>query len=87
MNIYRHGAAFEYRVKHHYEDLGYHVTRSAGSHGLFDLVAVNANEVLFIQCKTSKFLGANGRTNLALAKILQVPINCRKILVDRAGPR
>jgi Holliday junction resolvase-like predicted endonuclease len=33
---------------------GYHVTKSSGSRGLFDLVAVNAEEVRFISVKTTR---------------------------------
>ena len=50
-STYRKGANFERRVKKFFEKLGYYVVRSAGSHGLFDLVAVKKKVVLGVQCK------------------------------------
>ena len=55
---YRRGSAFERRVKEMLELEGYYVVRSAGSHGVADLVAVKPGEVLFVQCKTSKISAA-----------------------------
>lgn len=51
MSTYRRGANFERRVKKYFEDLGYYVIRSAGSHGVFDLIAIKRGIVLGIQCK------------------------------------
>ena len=48
---YQRGVRFEYKVKKEYEERGCYVIRSAGSHGLFDLVAVDETGVEFIQCK------------------------------------
>lgn len=49
---YERGRAFEYKRKEYYEGLGYIVTRSAGSHGSWDLTAVPKHGlVLLIQCK------------------------------------
>ena len=50
---YRRGSAFERKVKEMLELDGYYVVRSAGSHGVADLVAVKPGEVLFVQCKTT----------------------------------
>ena len=50
MSMYRRGRRFEYKVGKWLIKLGYYVIRSAGSKGLFDLVAVKGNNVLFIQC-------------------------------------
>jgi len=54
---YRKGAQFEYRVKSIFEKEGYYVVRSAGSHGIADLVAIHpplylmlGNKVVLIQC-------------------------------------
>ena len=52
---YNRGRQFEYQVKNHLEKRGFFVVRSAGSKGLFDLIAVSKGVVLAIQCK----LGAN----------------------------
>jgi len=37
---YQKGRNFEYRVKKYLEEKGFFVVRSAGSHGIFDLIAV-----------------------------------------------
>jgi len=48
---YVKGRAKEYRLKKKYEEKGYIVMRTAGSHGFADLIAINSEEVLFIQSK------------------------------------
>ncbi len=51
-NNYKRGRAKEYRVKKKYEKCGYYVIRTAGSHGVCDLVAFGkAGNVIPIQCK------------------------------------
>ena len=46
------GRAFEYERMAHYKSLGYEVMRTAGSHGLFDIIAISPlGSVEFIQCK------------------------------------
>ena len=62
------GTSFEYRVMHYFEDLGWWVFRSAGSHSVADLIAFKEGHVgilmeyppkiLWIQCK------ASGKPNL-----------------------
>ncbi len=50
----RAGRAFEWEVRDHLQARGYLVTRSAGSGGIADLVAVRnvrTGDVLLIQCK------------------------------------
>jgi Holliday junction resolvase len=52
MNInYKRGVALEYKVKQLYEELGYFVVRSAGSHSIADLVAIDHGMVYLVQCK------------------------------------
>jgi Holliday junction resolvase len=66
---YKRGRQFEYRVKKHFEKLGYYVIRQYASKGAQDLTAikqmyieignerlqdVTASEVLLIQCKNLK---------------------------------
>ncbi|MEM5828279.1 MAG: hypothetical protein QW197_02115 [Candidatus Aenigmatarchaeota archaeon] len=53
MKTYKIGRYYEYRVKKLLENAGYIVVRSAGSHGLFDLVAIHpiTKNILFIQVK------------------------------------
>ena len=52
------GRRFEYKVKKYYEDKGYTVLRTSGSHGFADLIAVrngvNPKRIVFIQCKNRK---------------------------------
>jgi len=57
---YHKGRNFEYRVKKYLEKKGYFVVRSAGSHGIFDLIAIEKvgdnvgmyeNFVYGIQCR------------------------------------
>lgn len=53
MTNYTRGRTFEYRVMAHYRALGYTTLRTAGSHGLADIIAIHParGEVLLIQCK------------------------------------
>jgi hypothetical protein len=44
---------YEYQAMHHLEREGWSVTRSAGSHGPVDLIAMNATEVMLIQVKSA----------------------------------
>ena len=49
---YQRGRAKEYRVKKKLEDAGLYVVRTAGSHGVCDLVAFGANKLVIpIQVK------------------------------------
>ena len=48
---YQIGRNFEYRVINHLRKRGFFVMRSAGSKGVFDIIAVNKEIVLGIQCK------------------------------------
>jgi len=62
---YLSGARFERRVKKYYEDLGYFVVRSAGSHSPVDLVAIrNDGRPVFIQCKTDGKISPKERDEL-----------------------
>jgi Holliday junction resolvase len=53
MTQYQKGANFERQLKKDMEECGHYVCRSAGSHGDWDLVAIDrsTNEILLIQCK------------------------------------
>ncbi len=48
---YLKGRSFEQKTAKWYREQGYLVLRSAGSKGLFDLVAVNSEHIMLIQCK------------------------------------
>ena len=55
---YRKGYVFELKIKHSLESKGFYVVKSAGSHGLFDLIAFDKSISLGLQlknnCKVSK---------------------------------
>ncbi len=48
---YDQGANFERAVKKYFEDRGYDATRSAGSHGIYDVIADDGTQLWKIQCK------------------------------------
>lgn len=79
MTHYARGRAFEYRIKKQLEKLGYFVIRSAGSHGLVDLVmfgpALGADhDTTLIQAKlTNKITKAERDEFDAFAKRLGFP--------------
>lgn len=51
---YQRGATAERRVKKYFEERGYFVVRSAGSHSPVDLVAVLDGKVTFVQVKSGQ---------------------------------
>ena len=51
MTNYIKGRAFEYKIKDFLERNNYLVFRMAGSHSVFDLIAIKGSEVKFIQAK------------------------------------
>ena len=48
---YERGRSTEYKAIEQLEKVGYVATRTAGSHGTFDVIAYNALGTRFIQCK------------------------------------
>lgn len=49
---YARGVAFENQCQHYFEDLGYKVVRSAGSHGPIDLICGKKDEgTILVQCR------------------------------------
>ena len=52
----RKGSRYEYKIRDQYKKKGYYVIRSAGSLGIFDLVAINPQTkiICLIQCKAGK---------------------------------
>ena len=54
MTNYRNGARIEYKAKAELEKDGYYVIRSAGSHGVFDLVAIGFGKLRLIQLKRTR---------------------------------
>lgn len=61
---YLRGRAFEYQIKKLLQDNGFTVTRAAGSHSPFDLIAVKPGKEIwfscFLQLKTYKDETHNG---------------------------
>ncbi|MCC6051572.1 MAG: hypothetical protein LM580_12740 [Thermofilum sp.] len=64
---YKRGARYEYYVKQLLEEKGYLVVRTAGSHGPFDLIAVDKEkrEILLVQVTKRKHLPAELKRELA----------------------
>lgn len=66
---YQTGVRFEYERKKFYESMGLVVLRSSGSHGLFDLIAVDPGGTVFlIQCKKVATLAQANRLCKAFKK-------------------
>jgi len=63
---YVKGRRFEHYVKDKLEARGWIVTRSAGSKGPFDLLAVKNGKILLIQCKWRKNMVTKNLTDVAL---------------------
>ena len=75
MTAYRRGARLEYLARDVLRQQGYVVVRSAGSHGPFDLVAVNGRAVLLVQVKQK---GQSIRLALEQLAGVRVPRCARK---------
>ena len=56
MTKYQKGAKYEYKTMVEYKEKGYYCIRSAGSHGIVDIVAINPHLriICLIQCKSGK---------------------------------
>jgi len=61
MSIYTQGYRLEREVRNILKKEGYTVIRSAGSKGLWDLVAYNEHEFRLIQVKRANISGAENR--------------------------
>ena len=76
-NQYARGVRAEYRSRDLLEALGYDVTRAAGSHGPWDLVAVSNSDLILCQVKLNKPPSKLEREKMQLAK---APYNARKLV-------
>lgn len=88
MTNYRRGVAVERQAIDFLKENNYNVTHSAGSRGVFDIIAYNSKCVRFIQIKSTE--NTSYSYNLEIEKIKQcsVPENCSKelwIFVKRIG--
>lgn len=90
---YRKGALFENKIKSILEKNGYYVIRSAGSKGIFDLIAFppkqSNDSVMGIQCKVSNRIKEAERQKLlevseqyGIHPYLATIFNKKPILID-----
>jgi Holliday junction resolvase len=83
MTRYAVGATFERKVKKELESRAWSVTRAAGSHGMWDLVAIAPGPtVAYIQCKKDAKLSREDRENLVTHCLA---FNCVPILAHKDG--
>lgn len=62
---YQKGRSYEYYIKYNLERAGFYVIRSAGSHGPFDLIALDKNgNVYGIQVKKNKYINRQLRSEM-----------------------
>ena len=61
---YVSGRAFEYLVRDFFIRRNYHVIRSAGSHGIGDIICLKKGTVLMIQCKLKGQISAEEKEAL-----------------------
>lgn len=71
--LYEQGRNKEYSVMKKLRRDGYYAIRSAGSHGLFDVIAIDheKKEILLIQVKASNMLLKDGSPNKELKEIIE----------------
>ena len=78
---YQAGRRKEWQVQEMLEKVGYKTTRSSGSHGLWDVCAVNENEVRLIQVKYTEGNGIGiSEVDLEPFELFKVPMNTSKEL-------
>lgn len=91
---YIRGVNIEYKIKKLLEEQGYYVSRSSGSHGAVDIIAINKDGVRLIQSKRSKlalnpnFAYGIYQQDMDKLKALDVPSNTSKELwvwLDKKG--
>ena len=54
MSSYRKGYLFERKVVEILKSFGFYVVRSAGSHGVFDVIGIKHGLVIGVQCKVNR---------------------------------
>ena len=69
MSRYNKGRIAEYKVRDRLKEAGYIVTRSAGSKGVFDLIALRGDIGLAIQVKSGCKVGKDEFNKFMLAAI------------------
>lgn len=74
---YKRGRQFEYRVKKHFEKLGYYVKRSYASKGAEDLIAMKSITFAIVNPDTGK---VNTKPMVATESLL---IQCKNLKVEK----
>lgn len=72
---------FEYSIRDHFQNRGFHVIRSAGSRGEADLIAFNAEEVYLIQAKKEKRKYPTYGDDIAQIRSVECPADWKKVLI------
>ena len=88
MTQYRRGRAIEWKARKELESRGFTVIRSAGSKGVFDLVALDANSLILIQVKRANRLGKQYPAVIKQIQAVPCPPGTLKQLwvwIDRYG--
>lgn len=80
INLKQKGNRFEWAVVNYFKGLGYLVTRSAGSHGLADVIVITDTEIYLIQLKVTsrKNISTMFNKEIEEIRILLTPDNCKK---------
>ena len=55
MTAYQKGRSYEYTIMHAYKKKGMYVIRSAGSHGLFDIIAFDGEDIYLACCRKRRW--------------------------------
>lgn len=86
---YKRGRQAEYKYVDKLKSEGYSAVRTAGSHGVFDVIGVNEKEIILVQVKRCKKLYPSlYEVDRLKMKYLDVPSNVRKLCVvwiDKIG--
>lgn len=77
MNTKRKGCRNERKSIALLESLGYVCTRAAASLGVFDIVAIGADDVLLVQVKSNEWPRS---TEMEAISAFRAPVICRKII-------
>ena len=78
---YRRGYLIERKAKKILEDAGYFVVRTAGSHSLFDIIAIDKVQIRLIQLKRVKGKYYSFKKEIEEIKLFKnMPINASKEL-------
>jgi len=72
---YQKGRRYEYKAVNLLRTRGYDCTRTAGSHGHYDVIAVSGKEVLLVQVKSGADIS---KKELEEFREMKVPYCCRK---------